>query len=676
MSTTNLFESPRRLNRIFVPDMLRAARGCIRRVPAVRAEQKMHAVHLVHTMQVKREYASRATRRGHRLPLVKPGGGLTREKFAGGTGKAGTKVGAKDQSVKNNNIISSVMNEKLLREFPNWLEKLNEGVTEPLDVSERVKDFAGRLVESGRAALDSGEKLSRSKKEYLIREMRRYHYMRKEDLPGDVYNVIEKCERVQDWEGMLKVYDAYFGMLVKVPLVKFTEKRDEICREMQEEFRDGVSFEEELNGDNDDNGDNGDNGGNGDNGDNGRRLYEAIEKGWYKLDKPRNLNLWGQGQYQLVLHKIDKEMDKFNSSFIDDFFKDLLNSEIGVEYEEMRILLKGILRRRRMDVMLYEGVVADMGQMGMKMTPEMFLMVMEASIQDGEKELTERVLHDYAAYRYLPERRMARMMMRHYSYCGDVGKVLQSIDMLVEDAVGSQTGVFEEDLKEVVDSLVRIGFREEAIEVIKALIVVQELGEVCEDISIADAGGDEFEGGRGATSVEDIYRGPLNLEHEHVTVSILGSSGHDSELLRVSVEPGAVAHAVVATSATAMEAHMWLKDIRIVSQEMAQFYITLVLSESRSNDKTYHEDGNVQCVDEFARFQELVKRILEEMPIGELEKVLSNEETVVQLAELAVTVNAGIDNNENVDIYHRLVQGENVAYKIHALLDAAAISVE
>lgn len=300
------------------------------------------------------------------------------------------------------------------------------------------------------------------------------------EFPRDIREAILQCRENRDYANMLRLYDYFFQLLAKGPLMHQIERREELYRV---NFGDGGAAEEvrdELNGLLDrldecrrvygaDAGVH--------KGDMAvalyeRRLVQQLEAAWYRLEAGmRNLSIYHDGFGRLVKALGSRRYGAlFGAPFVDEFCRDLLGSEMGMEYDEVTVMLRNIARCQRFDRTLYVRLKDEVtGQMQLALTPELYCVFVEAALASREYGLVEEVLGDFYGDGYLVDRGLFVLLLRYYSTVGDEARLLRTVELLVHEF---RVPLFEQELAELVGAFVRVGLRSAAVDVVKSLMIV------------------------------------------------------------------------------------------------------------------------------------------------------------------------------------------------------------
>lgn len=304
--------------------------------------------------------------------------------------------------------------------------------------------------------------------------------IQKFEFPNDLKMGIIQCRENKDYGSMLRLYDYFFQLLVKSPMMQEIENREELCRinfiddgedgsnenenmiklmegldDSRKEYKDG-EYDEPV------------------------RIYEGklikkIEKEWYDLKEPRNLKIYHKGFNQLVgLLNNERWDNKFEGKFIDDFIKDLIKSGMRLEYEEIEIMIKNIIRFQKFDEEMYNMLKNDIlhKEMGIDIiTPNIYKIFLNGALLNNEFKLFERVIEEFSNENYLIDREIFQFLTIYYSKIGDIEKMM---NVLWLEIMEFKVILFTEDLKIIIDSLIRVGLRSVGVDLMKSLIIITE----------------------------------------------------------------------------------------------------------------------------------------------------------------------------------------------------------
>lgn len=368
------------------------------------------------------------------------------------------------------------------------------------------------------------------------------------ELPREIRLAVLQCRATKDYANMLRLYDCFFQLLVKGPLLREAERREELyrlngCDADADAYGPLVALLDELElsrqtfGDADV--------------DVAVEAYEQtlvrrIEAAWYAVgdnaaggvaaSSLRNLRIYHSGFPALVrLLATDRYACVFGARFVDDFCRDLLRSEMGLEHDELCVMVRNLVGRGRFDAATYAGLRREVaGGPGLAVTPALYGLFLEGAVAGGEPALAAAVAADCAADGYVLDRTLLRALLRMYAAAGDGRRVLRTVDL----AVGSGVPLFAPDLRAVVESLVRGGRRSVAVDVVKSLMIVSN---GCAEWAAA------------ADAAADADGSERELDDPMLDVGLLFSHyGSDTLLVRPAVDD-AVVVPVLATCDTLAE---------------------------------------------------------------------------------------------------------------------------
>ena len=376
------------------------------------------------------------------------------------------------------------------------------------------------------------------------------------ELPREIRLAVLHCREKKDYANMLRLYDSFFQLLVKGPLLHQVERREELyrlngCDADADEFGTLVALldELELSRRTFDDGDV----------DVAVEAYELglvrrIEAAWYAVGDAngdgnlRNLRIYHSGFPSLVrLLVTERYADVFSGRFVGDFCRDLLLSEMGLEHDELCVMVRNVVGRGRFDATTYAGLREEVaGALGLVVTPALYGLFLEGAIAAGEHALAAAVAADCAADGYVLDRALFRALLRMYAAAGDGRRVLRTVDL----AVGGGLPLFAGDLRVLVESLVRAGRRSVAVDVVKSLMIVNN-GWAEWAGANGTAGGDSVGGESAAEQIED--GSAKELADPMLDMGLLFSHyGSDTLLVRPAVDE-AIVKPVLATCGTLEE---------------------------------------------------------------------------------------------------------------------------
>jgi hypothetical protein len=294
------------------------------------------------------------------------------------------------------------------------------------------------------------------------------------EIPEDIKEGIIYCRENKDYDNMLRLYDFYFQLLTKSPLMHEIEHREELIRNNQinieEEGEDKFNkmndlvdkfyniFKEEIKRD---------------------KSVEIvlknfaieIEKEWYKIEIPRNLKIYYSSYNKLIkILNNEENLKLFDIKFINDFFKDLINSEMNFEYDELKIMFSNIIRFQKFNDKIYENFKIDIiEKMNMVITPEIYKIFLRACLIGNEFKLFKKILKDFNKEKYMIDREIIEILIKYYSIIGDINKLIKTIKF---EIIEMKIPLFNKDFKNLIDSLIRIGYRNASVDIMKSLIIV------------------------------------------------------------------------------------------------------------------------------------------------------------------------------------------------------------
>lgn len=457
-------------------------------------------------------------------------------------------------------------------------------------------------------------------------------------IPGNIKDVILYCREKEDYANMVSVYDMFFQVLIKGPMMRAIEHREELVRihgnDMDENSNEHGSRIGELI----------------DRLDDicvnelcrdkaveimEKRLVEQIEREWYQLEKPRNLNIYHHTSYNKLVRLLSKKgyLDHFQGEFVNEFIKDLVTSEMGFEYDELNILFRNILRFEKICPDMYLKFREDVIQnMGMVVTPEIYKIFLESCIKNNELGLFERILGDFRSEGFSLDRRMFQLLQEYYSRVGDAARLLKVMEL---EIMRYNLPLFLQDWEVMVNCLVRVGYRSAAVDLVKSLIIVNQGVERAED---ADAD---------AADAKHLNR----LQDPATDLDMMVSFNSETIMTRPEIT-GALVAPVLVTCGDLAE----FESLRVLLDGYAQTSQS-VLVELLVKDKfsAELEAGGAG----FRWFQESIFRALNGLPIGEIDALLAQRDfwaVVARVAERMVRQAGDAAPDELLEAYGAVLQ--------------------
>ena len=336
-----------------------------------------------------------------------------------------------------------------------WLKILNS--KEKINKDQIIEELLKKIINSSEREKD--EELSGGINEALINQVIKYDTMYgpkgegKDNYPNEIRDGIMECREGEDLINMIKIYDIYFTLLKKSFIIKNIERREEVIRNIG------------INGDYD----------------NGLekaiedKRYEEVEELWYKIEKPRNLNIY-YSSYNKLMKLIKKEGNKMNGKFIDEFLKDLIISDIGLEYDEIDIMINNIIRFQKFNKEVYEEIKKELeDEFNLKISLDNYLNFFNGALMNNEFKLCEKIIEDIYNEGYLLDRKLIQMMIEYYGKIGDEGRVFKMVEYMIKV---NKMKMFSKDWELLINNLMKIGYRSVSIDIIKGLIIIQDGFEV------------------------------------------------------------------------------------------------------------------------------------------------------------------------------------------------------
>lgn len=332
-----------------------------------------------------------------------------------------------------------------------WLKILNS--KEKINKDQIIEELLKKIINSSEREKD--EELSGGINEALINQVIKYDTMYgpkgegKDNYPNEIRDGIMECREGEDLINMIKIYDIYFTLLKKSFIIKNIERREEVIRNIG------------INGDYD----------------NGLekaiedKRYEEVEELWYKIEKPRNLNIY-YSSYNKLMKLIKKEGNKMNGKFIDEFLKDLIISDIGLEYDEIDIMINNIIRFQKFNKEVYEEIKKELeDEFNLKISLDNYLNFFNGALMNNEFKLCEKILEDIYNEGYLLDRKLIQMMIEYYGKICDEGRVFKMVEYMIKV---NKMKMFSKDWELMINNLMKIGYRSVSIDIIKGLIIIQD----------------------------------------------------------------------------------------------------------------------------------------------------------------------------------------------------------
>jgi hypothetical protein len=371
------------------------------------------------------------------------------------------------------------------------------------------------------------ENLSETRQDALLKLVQVYDHIGRGDgdgddkelelLTGTVRDAIVQCRENNDFTTLLRVYDAYFPTIVDALLTIHSESREELHRDMGDAF---VQSDVELNSlerlrnidasksmwDREMSGE----------------MEEAVSdlcKEWYALERPRNLRVLYTGLDEIVrLLRDERILMRFGGEFVDDFIKDLLVSDMGLEWADIEVMVRNVLRFQHLDDNLYDTLKGEIIKLNGGMSADLYRVLLEGAIRNSEYKLCERIMTDFAKDGFVLDRTMSHAVLKWLSGSGQEVRAMALLMYMVEEM---KLVLFNEDWKVIVDSLVRLGRRDVALDVMKALVIVDNgSGEESESTLTLQ---DEMRTFDMMNATTKAFSGELLCCRENVTSSVVES---------------------------------------------------------------------------------------------------------------------------------------------------------
>ena len=485
------------------------------------------------------------------------------------------------------------------------------------------------------------ENLSETRQDALLKLVQVYDHIGRGDgdgddkelelLTGTVRDAIVQCRENNDFTTLLRVYDAYFPTIVDALLTIHSESREELHRDMGDAF---VQSDVELNSlerlrnidasksmwDREVCGE----------------MEEAVRdlcEEWYALERPRNLRVLYTGLDEIVrLLRDERILMRFGGEFVDDFIKDLLVSDMGLEWAEIEVMVRNILRFQHLGDTLYDTLKGEIIKLNGGMSADLYRVLLEGAIRNSEYKLCERIMTDFAKDGFVLDRTMSHAVLKWLSGSGQEVRAMALVKYMVEEM---KLVLFNEDWKVIVDSLVRLGRRDVALDVVKALVIV-------------DNGSGEESGSTSTLS--------LTLQDEMRTFDMMNATtkAFSGELLccRENVT-SSVVESVVVTSSNVEE---WEQLTGLLEEALGDRARSSELCKIELIVKTQHGvyDGDR------SQFAATVERILA-LPLEQVDRFVQDDECVEAVVAAAGRFMAVVEqegDDEALAAYGELLQGD------------------
>ena len=512
-----------------------------------------------------------------------------------------------------------------------WLKILNS--KEKINKDQIIEELLKKIINSSEREKD--EELSGGINEALINQVIKYDTMYgpkgegKDNYPNEIRDGIMECREGEDLINMIKIYDIYFTLLKKSFIIKNIERREEVIRNIG------------INGDYD----------------NGLekaiedKRYEEVEELWYKIEKPRNLNIY-YSSYNKLMKLIKKEGNKMNGKFIDEFLKDLIISDIGLEYDEIDIMINNIIRFQKFNKEVYEEIKKELeDEFNLKISLDNYLNFFNGALMNNEFKLCEKIIEDIYREGYLLDRKLIQMMIEYYGKIGDEGRVFKMVEYMIKV---NKMKMFSKDWELMINNLMKIGYRSVSIDIIKGLIIIQ----------------DGFEGGyEGNDNDNDI---DIEYDNKIRDLEIFNTSTHSFENDIIIIKPKITIDMI---------------NNILISSENVEEYERLIDIIDNEHNKELINSGEIFKIELMVKhrfevftnreiFRECVIGGLNRMKIEEVDKFVSDDESIRVITSICGEWIESEGEDEVVMAYGKLLSGvSDNRERLHNVLIVAGISV-
>ena len=511
-----------------------------------------------------------------------------------------------------------------------WLKILNS--KEKINKDQIIEELLKKIINSSEREKD--EELSGGINEALINQVIKYDTMYgpkgegKDNYPNEIRDGIMECREGEDLINMIKIYDIYFTLLKKSFIIKNIERREEVIRNIG------------INGDYD----------------NGLekaiedKRYEEVEELWYKIEKPRNLNIY-YSSYNKLMKLIKKEGNKMNGKFIDEFLKDLIISDIGLEYDEIDIMINNIIRFQKFNKEVYEEIKKELeDEFNLKISLDNYLNFFNGALMNNEFKLCEKIIEDIYREGYLLDRKLIQMMIEYYGKIGDEGRVFKMVEYMIKV---NKMKMFSKDWELMINNLMKIGYRSVSIDIIKGLIIIQ----------------DGFEGGyEGNDNDNDI---DIEYDNKIRDLEIFNTSTKSFENDIIIIKPKITIDMI---------------NNILISSENVEEYERLIDIIDNEHNKELINSGEIFKIELMVKhgfevftsreiFRECVIGGLNRMKIEEMDKFVSDDESIRVITSICGEW-IERDTEEVIRAYGKLLSGlSDNRERLHNVLIVAGISV-
>ena len=512
-----------------------------------------------------------------------------------------------------------------------WLKILNS--KEKINKDQIIEELLKKIINSSEREKD--EELSGGINEALINQVIKYDTMYgpkgegKDNYPNEIRDGIMECREGEDLINMIKIYDIYFTLLKKSFIIKNIERREEVIRNIG------------INGDYD----------------NGlekaieNKRYEEVEELWYKIEKPRNLNIY-YSSYNKLMKLIKKEGNKMNGKFIDEFLKDLIISDIGLEYDEIDIMINNIIRFQKFNKEVYEEIKKELeDEFNLKISLDNYLNFFNGALMNNEFKLCEKIIEDIYNEGYLLDRKLIQMMIEYYGKIGDEGRVFKMVEYMIKV---NKMKMFSKDWELMINNLMKIGYRSVSIDIIKGLIIIQ----------------DGFEGGyEGNDNDNDI---DIEYDNKIRDLEIFNTSTKSFENDIIIIKPKITIDMI---------------NNILISSENVEEYERLIDIIDNEHNKELINSGEIFKIELMVKhgfevftsreiFRECVIGGLNRMKIEEVDKFVSDDESIRVITSICGEWIESEGEDEVVMAYGKLLSGvSDNRERLHNVLIVAGISV-
>lgn len=452
--------------------------------------------------------------------------------------------------------------------------------------------------------------------------------------PLNIKEGIIQCRDINDYENMVRIYDYYFQLLIKSPLMHDIDNREELIRifgeidendnkyiekifKLIEELENSIKInkfgnkEESVKIFED-------------------RIIEKIEKEWYKIKEPRNLKIY-QYNYNKFLKILKNDLRfEFNGKFIDDYCRDLMKSEMKFEYEEIEIMIKNIIKFQKFDIKMYNKLNDIIRkEMGLIITPEIYKIFLRECLKNGNFENFEIIIEDfYEKDGFLIDKELIEILIIYYSKIGDFNKLIKIIKL---EIIEFKIPLFKEDFKIIIESFIRIGMRSIGIDLIKSLMIILR------GIKIEDNNEDKFKRDKDMESLRELNDGLLDLNMMNNT------NGNDCLMIKPDIDHSLISGLLI-TCKTFKEYEKLFSEI--YDEELIELSCELIKIDLLIKDKFgiyYEKDG-------FKKFQDSIVYGMERFSIEEIDKFVEDKETIEVIVKIIERF-----------VEEKVVEGDNVA---------------